>query len=772
MRRGLLVPLALLLVGCSRSYHRQQADAETYPLVVERAFGPSSAVGNVDLTPPPQSRLSDPFNPDATPKPPDDPAAALFMARPGGFRGAKTWGKNGQADQIEPPGWEAGLGADEKGVLRLDQERAAEVALLNSRELQTAREQLYLTALALTLNRFEFATQWFAGLSPTFTRVGASSLPTESNTLGVGGTAGFTRFLPAGGQLLTNFANSFVWEYTGRTSSVNGSLSATLIQPLLRGFGREVRLEGLTQAERNTLYAVRDFARFRKQFWVGVAVSDGGYLALLLQVQSLRNARENLTAQEENYARTEFAYQGNRRSVVDVDQAFQGLLQARQQLLNAEVQLETALDAFKLRLGLPPRLAVELDDRPLDRFVILDPQVDRLRADLTAFELARNAEEGKLPEADAIRTGYAELGKLVERAGGAIDSVDADLKRWKEQSERPLQLGDEKETRSRAADLYRRNADVPADGRKRLKQLAADLADHSRAVTASTRKEGWEQLALKDLKRLVELLDDLTNAQTLARIYRIELPAVAADEAAAVAEAKANRLDLMNRQATVTDAWRKVIVAANALRSDLTFTSTLALNTEPGAHNPFAFGNDFTRLSVGLQFDGPLNRLAERNVYRAALVAYQQARRDYMELSDQVEQQVRLNLRSLRQARLSFEIARQQLIAAARQVANERILLNAPPRVQQQGGGGDPTLRTLQALAQLNSARNNLAGTFIGYEQLRVQLLLNLEALHLDDRGLPTNVSPPDDPRRAGAARPGTPGMDPSGPPPTPPPAK
>ena len=65
--------------------------------------------------------------------------------------------------------------------------------------------------------------------------------------------------------------------------------------------------------------------------------------------------------------------------------------------------------------------------------------------------------------------------------------------------------------------------------------------------------------------------------------------------------------------------------------------------------------------------------------------------------------------------------------------------------VYAQGGGGDPTLRTLQALAQLNAARNNLAGTFIRYEQLRVQLLLNLESLTLDDRGLPTNaVAQPD----------------------------
>ena len=739
MRRRLLFSVALLALGCSRTWYRKAADAETYPLVSERAFGPASAVGTPDLTPAAGSRLADPFDPDHTPKPPDDPAASLFMAKPGGFRGSKRWGRYGETDQIEPPGWEAALGLNENGVLTLDQQKAAEVALLNSRDYQLAREQLYLLALSLTLNRFEFATQWFGNVGPSYTRVGAGGIPTETNTLTLAGGYGLTRFLPAGGQLLANFANSFVWEFTGHTATVNGSFTATLIQPLLRRFGRDVRLESLTQAERDTLYAVRDFARFRKAFWAGVSVQPGGYLGILLQVQSLRNARENLRAQEENYLRTEFAFQGNRRSVVDVDQAFQGLLQARQQILNSEISLETSLDQFKRTLGLPPRLKVELDDKPLEQFVVLDPEVDKLRADLTAFEQARNTELGNLPEADTIKTAFDGLAKLADRTGTAVETVADDLKRWKERSERPAQPGEDKDTRDRAADLYRRNADVPDDGRKALKALKTAIAAHRADVTGGTRKEGWE-LLVKDTKRLTELLDDTSNAQTLARIYRIELPAVPADEESAIAEAKANRLDLMSQKARVTDAWRKVIVAANALKSDLTLTSTMVLNTAPDAHQPYAFDNRYNSLTLGLQFNGPLNRLAERNTYRAALVAYQQARRAYVNQSDQIEQDVRLTLRTLRQTRVSFEIARQQLIAAARQVANERILLNAPPKLQQQGGGGDPTLRTLQALAQLNAARNNLAGTVIQYEQLRVQLLLNLEALTLDDRGLPTNV--------------------------------
>ena len=98
----------------------------------------------------------------------------------------------------------------------------------------------------------------------------------ETNTLDVDTNFGFTRNLAAGGQLLVDFANSLVYEFTGDTQTVNSNFLISLVQPLLRGAGRKVRLESLTQAERDTLYAVRDFARFRKQFWANVAIDNGG----------------------------------------------------------------------------------------------------------------------------------------------------------------------------------------------------------------------------------------------------------------------------------------------------------------------------------------------------------------------------------------------------------------------------------------------------------------------------------------------------------------
>jgi outer membrane protein TolC len=186
-----------------------------------------------------------------------------------------------------------------------------------------------------------------------------------------------------------------------------------------------------------------------------------------------------------------------------------------------------------------------------------------------------------------------------------------------------------------------------------------------------------------------------------------------------------------------------VTVAANALRSDLNVRLGASLLTPPDARNPVDFANDYSRYQVGFEFDGPLNRQAERNQYRASLITYQRARRDYMALSDQVELQVRTGLRSLRQLRVNFEIARQQLLVAARQLAIERRLLTAPITAQAVGRDDNAAvLRILNAQQQLLNARNDLAASFFGYEQQRVRLLINLEALLLDPRGFPCNDAP------------------------------
>ena len=737
-----MLPVWLLcaLLGCSPSSYRQQADAETYGVLQQR-----TALPNLDLGPRPveaaaASRLADPYPADSPPKPPDDATAALFMLKPGGLSGAKSWNRYGLAPGIEPETWPASLELDAKGTLQLTQTRAVELALLHSREYQLAVEDVYLSALGLTLNRFDFASQWLGGFGSTYTRVGASSLPDESNTLSATGNLGVRRNLAAGGQLLVDFANSFVWEFTGKSHTVTGSLGATLIQPLLRNFGREVRLEVLTQAERDTLYAVRDFARFRKQFWANTAIQNGGYLDLLLQLQAVRNARQNLLAQEQNYQLTLDQYRGGKLSAAALDQTLQGLLSARQDILDTDIGLQNALDAYKLRLGLPPRLPVELDDEFLKPFVLTAPELEALQDKLALFKQARNKEFGKFPEAEVIRAGFDELLTSLDAAEKQLATVEGDVAAWKVQIEKPAKPGDDAESRDRAQESFAIQDKSLAKARDELKARRKKIEEHRKALTGATRPESWAAL-VEDGRKLTEFVDDLANAQNLARIYvKLDLPQIALEEAEAIDFAKQNRLDFQNRLAQVTDSWRRVLIAANQLQSDFTVRASYNLLTQPDTRNPFDFSNDASRLSLGFQFDGPLNRQAERNAYRAAQIAYQRARRGYMELSDGIERDVRLRLRSLKQQRTSFEIARLSLIAAARQVATERAL-QVKPVQEPNAASRDATLSTLQALGNLNASRNRLAASYIQYEQARIQLLLDLEALQLDERGFPTNAN-------------------------------
>jgi outer membrane protein TolC len=755
--------LLIGLAGCSRGYYRKSADRETYPIIAERVVSPAYAVGKITVEAAPQSRIADPTSQDRPAKPPDDVAAAGFMAHPGKFRGARGWDEDGVIDRIEPDGWEAGLGLEPDGTLKLNRDKATEIALDNSREYQTQRENVYLNALGLTLNRFEFDARYFGRNSTGLARVGASALPTESNTLTTASDVGLTRNFAAGGQLLTDFANSFVWEFTGQSHAVAGVFSASLIQPLLRGFGRKIRLESLTQAERDVLYAVRGYARYRKLFWAGVNVDPGGYLQLLRAVQAVRNAKANLKSQEENYALYLKLFAGGRINVANVDQVYQGLLGARLDIISSELQLQNDLDAFKLRLGLPPRLPVELDDSPLKPFVLTDPGVEKLREELDAFERQRKSELDAPPSLDVLRTSLAALNGFAERALLAIDEMEADMTRWKADLDAADGPAAEQEQRTRARQAYAQQAKRPAELRAALAKLRAELARLPAQLSEANRRDSWRGV-IAGSRDIAAILDVVISVEAQARIYVIKLPEIGWTEADATAFAKANRLDLQNVQSQVTDAWRQVTVTANALQSDLTIRADGALVADPTSRNPFNFANDYSRLSLGVAFDGPLNRQAERNAYRRSQINYQRSRRAFMELSDGVELDVRGGLRALTLQRFSFEIARQQLLVAVRQLTIERRNLTAPVQQGQRGFDDAATLRILTAQRQLLDARNQLANNFFGYEQQRIRFLINLEALTMDERGLPTNATPATAPARlAGpgdAARAGTAPVD------------
>ncbi len=756
-----LLLVSVFATGCGRSYYRASADRETYPIISQRVVKPEYSIGRTQLEPAATSRLADPTNPDRPPKPPDDPSAAIFMEHPGKFVGYRKWEKDGVLVDIEPVGWEENLGASPGVALKLTQDQAMDKALENSREYQTRLESVYIQALSLTLNRFEFDVQFFARRSTNYSHIGSGSSFPESNSLLQSADKGFMRNFAAGGQLLTDFANSFMWEFTGRTHTASSSIGMTLIQPLLRGFGRNIRLETLTQGERDVLYAVRDFARFRKLFWASINVESGGYLQILRQIQSVRNAAANLRSQEENYALYRILFQGGRTQVANVDQVFQALLSARRDLISSEIELQNQLDRYKLLLGLPPRLMVELDDTPLNRFQLVGVDVEKLRAEIEVFERKRKSELDAAPTLAVLQESVETLRAFSTRAEKTITASESALKLLADDLKRPVPAEDQEQF-ERAKAAYLQQKDKPTELRERIAAFRVELKQNQGEFSESNREPSWKAVVAA-AREMASIVDNAIAAESVARIYTLRLPEQPFTEESLLPFAKENRLDLQNVKGQVTDSWRKVSIAANALKSDLTVRLNGTLVTEAGGKNPLEFGAEGSRLAAGIQFDGPLNRQFERNVYRQSLVIYQRSRRTYMALSDNVELDVRTGIRELQRQRINFEIARQQLLVAVRQLAIERRLLTAPVQDRERrGDDGAATLRILSAQQSLLVARNGLADSFFNYEQQRIRLLINSEKMRLDERGYPTDdtdqpVAAPTTQSTIDSAAPGTP---------------
>lgn len=311
------VLFALLCAGCTASHHRRSADKEVYRIVQQvesRVFGQTNAF-TIDT-------------PYSGRKPAEILPAELIEDR------LQT---NRRALKIE---------------------EALELMAQESRRYQTEKERLYLTTLSLTGARYEFSPQFFASSTASLDRSSDGE-----RSLGVGSQIGVNQLLKSGGSLGVRLANDLLRFYTGDQSrSVVSTISVNLVQPLLRGFGRDnTAVENLTQAERNVVYAVRDFSFFQDEFAVEI-VND--YISLLALKDTIRNRYTNYLSRVQATQRLE-ARAKDREALSDVDQVRQAELSAKNNYVNAVASYWNALDQFKIKLGLPLSEKVSLDDQAL-----------------------------------------------------------------------------------------------------------------------------------------------------------------------------------------------------------------------------------------------------------------------------------------------------------------------------------------------------------------------------------------------------------------------
>jgi len=235
---------------------------------------------------------------------------------------------------------------------------AVAIATSNNREYKTEKEQLYLTALDLTLKRHNFARQWFGTFDSQYAR-GA-----EDEEISYEADTGFSQLLADGAAVSVNIGLEWARFLTGSPgTSLTSVLSGTITQPLLRGAGRRIVQEELTQAEREALYRIRSFNRFRKGFVVSIV---SAYYRVLQQRDKVTNAENNYRRRVLSRERLEMEAEAGRVPQFEVDQAHQSELDAESGLVSAQQTYEQRLDEFKIKLALPTDAKIELDQNELN----------------------------------------------------------------------------------------------------------------------------------------------------------------------------------------------------------------------------------------------------------------------------------------------------------------------------------------------------------------------------------------------------------------------
>jgi outer membrane protein TolC len=388
--------------------------------------------------------------------------------------------------------------------------------------------------------------------------------------------------------------------------SVFGDASVSI--PLLRGAGRHIAAEGLTQAERDVVYAIYDFERFKRSFAVGVADQ---YLSVLQSYDQVNNAEENYRGLIASTRRARRLLDAGDLPPIQVDQSIQDELNARNRWISARESQTAALDSFKALLGLPVDAAIELDRA---EFTKLAAQARSMTTNATDIEI-----EETIPPADA---------EIV--------------------LEEPSQEG---------AGPF---------------EIEPDTA------------------------------------------IRIALD---------------NRLDVRIAEGRVFDAQRNVVVAADRLRTELTLFGSARFTAEDFDDLNFDRGQYEALLAIDL----PLERTAEAVAYRNSMIQLEQSVRGVQALEDDIKQDVRQRLRTLREARESLQIQAISVELARRRVRGADLNLQA----------GRVEIRDLlEAQEDLLSAQNALTGAAVDYRLAELELQRDLDVLEVGSDGLWTEFNP------------------------------
>ncbi|HEY7328958.1 MAG TPA: hypothetical protein VH592_15045 [Gemmataceae bacterium] len=910
------------LSGCTRRFFRRRADAEVDEILCEKDKYPQWKINDYYVYPHPLSRFADPTEPDRPPMPPDDPAAWDMSPHPQRplLKGYGYWQGTGylelmrrwdienrtRQDQIEREAAKSEeaegeeepklMGEDKTFAARareveqnieaelalpitsnkqqpvtlevsglsknkpfmLNLEQTTELGFLNSPQFQANRESLYLTALAVTAERFAFIAQPFVTEQLVRQHQGreVSTTKTPLNSWVSSATAGFTKSFSTGALLLFNFANQTVYNLGRNPMTSVSTINFDAVQPFLAGGGRAVALEPLTQAERDLVYAIRDFYRLRQEYYAffavgqstgfipgvaagivalspttvnqpfpfvpnsftlplvanpanvqvspqaalgpilnsGVLITPQGYLSAILERTVLFNYYKNIQSLQRFLRIFEVWLEGGLVNLVQKGLIEQRLLSSYETILGQQVSFRVSLDQLKQQLGLPMTVPLDIAPGPLQ------PMIDIIEAYEKLFinhqRVLTNVDSyGGSNEARLLR---GRLRRLLERTPllrgtRAQEYILQNLPKWENfakdrpWNERQRALLEESRRVRGALDVIRsKEAEDPVarlpeedERRKRELKFQLDLVEYELGVSIYEREE-WKSINEANVRtrlareqffgaqRIFLTLVDHAYVERLDNIKRIwpdllpirakgvDVLAAPEDEALLAVEQTtfANRVDLMNVRAQLTDAWRKIRVAANALMGTFNVDYHMTATTPAGKALPFAFAG--SRTTHQLIFTGqlPLVRILQRNNYRSTLINFQQVRRSLLQFEDQLLFNVRFELRQLRILANNYQRVQKRQIELAYMQVDQALQAFSQPQAPPPGtdvlpglvgpvgarpAPGDPAALTQQLLQVQNSlvtSQNDLYNTWIGYQINRTYIYRDMGIFPLDNRGV------------------------------------
>ncbi len=553
--------LVLHVTGCSTTRYQRAADEEAYRVIAEKTPEVPGMPPEFDIEPIPLPEL--------------EGLPQLLDTDPAFGEAAST----------------------EQGAYKISLEKALALAFHHNRGYQSRKEDVYLEALSLTLNRHRYTPIFSAGGRTGYDRstrdvylaspegalaaeapdlireIGAlTGQPAEllNNYANVVAQAarvsgitqpdlhivderrvtgstetGVDLLLKGGGRLAVDLTTNFLRFVTGDSRvSASSALLGSFTQPLLRGAGRDIAAEGLTQAERDLLYSLREFTRYRAEFAVQVA---SAYYQVLQNRDTVRNNWRGYQDVLTSVERARALAEEGRGTQADLGRYERNVLSTESSWVGSVRNYRQNMDQFKILLGLPTDAPIVLDSGELDEVTergIIHPAITAENAVEVALatrldlynvrDRVDDSERKVVVAANSLKPGLNLIlsGTVNSEPGNRFQNLDFDRARW-----------------GAALDL-----DLPLDRKSERNAFRAALIAQERAVRSLSLAEDNIKLGVRDAWRRLD---------QAKRNYEISLRSVELNQR--LVEEQSLRMELGRATAIdQVDAQNALIQAQNA----------------------------------------------------------------------------------------------------------------------------------------------------------------------------------------------------------------